>query len=64
MFFFLPEGAFCLRGFGPEGIFAGCFLPEGGFGQRGVLVGGGFCPEGDFTCSRTSLENELSSCPF
>ena len=56
-FFFLPVGAFCLRGilarggflqegfFGRRGVFAGGgFWPEGGFGRRGALSGGGFCP--------------------
>ena len=57
-FFFLPEGAFCLRGggVGQRGIFAGGGLwPKGFFCRRGVLVGGGFCPEGFFfSCSRFS----------
>ena len=39
-FFFLSEGAFCLRGV----LARGGFLQEGGFGRRRVLSGGGFCP--------------------
>ena len=42
--FFLPEGAFCLRGV----LASGGFLQEGGFGRRGVFAGGGFGPEGSF----------------
>ena len=48
--FFLPEGAFCLRGV----LARGGFLQEGGFVRRRGFAGGGvwpeagFCPEGFF----------------
>ena len=41
MFFFFPEGAFCLRGV----LAGGWFWPEIFFSGGGFLSEGGFCPE-------------------
>ena len=49
--FFLPEGAFCLRGVLARGGFLqeGFFLQEGGFCLRWFWSeGGGVCPDGGF----------------